>query len=118
MKLTKKDYIEILDFYEVNYSKDLPVKFLKNLVEKKIAEKLCSCIKKVKNKYNDNTENRAIGICNYSVIQRKKIKIHGFSCKKKRELKNPKSNPNGDKILKYEKNININKKKQKKTKKK
>ena len=118
MKLTKKDYIEILDFYEVNYSKDLPVKFLKNLVEKKIAEKLCSCIKKVKNKYNDNTENRAIGICNYSVIQRKKIKIHGFSCKKKRELKNLQSNPNGDKILKNEKNININKKKTKKTKKK
>ena len=116
MKLTKKDYIEILDFYEVNYSKDLPIKLLKNLVEKKIAEKLCSCIKKVQNKYNSKTENRAIGICNYSVIQRKNIKIHGVSCKKKKELKNLQSNPNGDKILKKQKNININIKKTKKYK--
>tara|TARA_B100000902_G_scaffold399237_2_gene469194 strand:- start:7267 stop:7623 length:357 start_codon:yes stop_codon:yes gene_type:complete len=114
MKLTKKDYIEILDFYDINYSKDLPIKFLKNLVEKKIAEKLCSCIKKVKDKYNDETENRAIGICNYSVIQRKKIKIHTFSCKKKKELKNKINDPNGDKIYKIENNININKKKTKK----
>jgi hypothetical protein len=116
MKLTKKDYIEILDYYEVNYNKNLPINFLKKLVEKKIAEKLCSCIKKVKNKYQDNTENRAIGICNYSVIQRKKIKIHGFSCKKKKELKNLQSKPDSDKIIKYEKNININKKKTKKKK--
>ena len=110
MKLTKEEYIEILDFYNVNYSKTLPIKFLKALVEKKIAEKLCSCIKKVKSKYNDQTENRAIGICNYSVIQRKKIKIHGFSCKKKKELKHLINKPNGDKIIKTHKNIFINKK--------
>ena len=116
MKLTRKDYIEILDYYDVNYSKNLPIKLIKNLVEKKIAEKMCSCIKKVKDKYNDETENRAIGICNYSIIQRKKIKIHGFSCKKKKELKNLQSKPEGDKIIKYEKNININKKKTKKKK--
>ena len=116
MKLTRKDYIEILDYYDVNYSKNLPIKLIKNLVEKKIAEKMCSCIKKVKDKYNDETENRAIGICNYSIIQRKKIKIHGFSCKKKKELKNLQSKPEGDKIIKYEKHININKKKTKKKK--
>ena len=53
MKLTRKDYIEILDFYEVNYNKNLPINFLKKLVEKKIAEKLCSCIKKVKVKFDN-----------------------------------------------------------------
>ncbi len=118
MKITRQEYIEILDFYNVNYNKNLPIKLLKKIVEKKIAEKLCSCIKKVKDKYNDDTENRGIGICNYSVLQRKNIKIHGFSCKKRKELKNLVNDPNGDKIIKTEKNIFINKKTRKTRKKK
>ena len=49
---------------------------------------------------------------NYSVINRKKLKINGFSCKKKSQLKALK-NINGDKINKVEK-IFLNKTKKKK----
>ena len=50
MKLSKKqDYIDILNFYTINFSEDLPIKLLKKMTEKIIAEKLCRCIKKVPN---------------------------------------------------------------------
>lgn len=114
MKLTKQEYIDILQHYDINFSKNLPLKFLKALTEKTIAGKLCRCIKKVKAKYDDSDEKRAIGICNYSVINRKKLKINGFSCKKKNQLKALKNKPNGDKISKVEKNIFLNKTKKKK----
>ena len=92
MKLIKKDYIEILNFYGINFSKDLPREILKKMTEKIIANKLCRCIKKVP---NDNLpESRAIGICNYSVVKRKNLKINGFTCKKKKMLKTTKFNKN------------------------
>lgn len=69
MKLTKQDYKDILNFYAIDYSEDLPRKLLKKMTEKIIAEKLCRCIKKVPNK--DYPESRAIGICNWSVIKKK-----------------------------------------------
>ena len=72
MKLTKLDYIEILNFYNIKFNNDLPIKLLKKMTEKIIAEKLCRCIKKVPNK--GFPESRAIGICNNSVVQKKKIR--------------------------------------------
>lgn len=99
MKLLKKDYIDILTFYSINFNKDLPIKLLKKMTEKIIAQKLCRCIKKVPNQ--GFPESRAIGICNYSVVQKKKLAIYKFSCKKKKELKlKNDSNPNEDKIYK------------------
>ena len=99
MKLSKQDYIDILNFYSINFSKDLPIKLLKKMTEKIIAEKLCRCIKKVPNE--GFPESRAIGICNNSVIQKKNLGIYKFSCKKKKELKlKNNSNPNEDKIYK------------------
>tara|TARA_Y100000816_G_C25955737_1_gene498679 strand:- start:67 stop:408 length:342 start_codon:yes stop_codon:yes gene_type:complete len=85
MNLTKEDYINILDYYNVKYSKNLPINLLRNSAEKIISEKLCRCIKKVPNK--NKPESRAIGICNYSVIKRKNLKINGFTCKKRPQLK-------------------------------
>ena len=99
MKLLKEDYIDILNFYSINFSKDLPIKLLKKMTEKIIAEKLCRCIKKVPNE--GFPESRAIGICNNSVVQKKNLGIYKFSCKKKKELKlKNNSNPNEDKIYK------------------
>lgn len=99
MKLTKQDYIDILNFYTINFSEDLPIKLLKKMTEKIIAEKLCRCIKKVPNE--GLPESRAIGICNNSVVQKKNLAIYKFSCKKKKELKlKNNSNPNEDKIYK------------------
>jgi hypothetical protein len=83
MNLTKADYIKILDYYNVAF-KNTSTSHVKKLAERIIAEKLCSCIKKVPNA--NNPESRAIGICIYSVLQRKHLKINGFSCKKKWRL--------------------------------
>lgn len=89
MNLTKADYIKILDYYNVAF-KNTSTSHVKKLAERIIAEKLCSCIKKVPNA--NNPESRAIGICIYSVLQRKHLKINGFSCKKKMALKSSKKN--------------------------
>lgn len=85
MNLTKEDYINILDYYNIKYSKNLPINLLRNITEKIISEKLCRCIKKVPNE--NKPESRAIGICNFSVIKRKNLKINGFTCKKRPQLK-------------------------------
>jgi len=99
MKLTRQDYIDILNFYAINFRQDLPRKLLKKMTEKIIAEKLCRCIKKVPNE--GLPESRAIGICNWSVVQKKNLGIYKLSCKKKKELKlKNNSNINTDKIYK------------------
>ena len=85
MKLSKQDYIDVLNFYTINFNKDLPKKLLKKMTEKIIAEKLCRCIKKVPNE--GFPESRAIGICNNSVVQKKNLGIYKFTCKNKKELK-------------------------------
>ena len=114
MRLLKQDYLSILDYYNINYNKNLPINLLRKMVEDKLAKKICSCIKKVKEKYNDNEESRSIAICNNSVIKKKNLKIYGFSCKKKKTLKALKANPKGNKVLKNGKNLTINKTKKKK----
>ena len=73
MNLSKQDYMEILDYYDINYSKNLPINLLRKMVEDKLAKKICSCVKKVKEKYNTSEEARSIAICNNSVIKKKKL---------------------------------------------
>jgi len=114
MRLLKQDYLSILDYYNINYNKNLPINLLRKMVEDKLAKKICSCIKKVKEKYNDNEESRSIAICNNSVIKKKNLKIYGFSCKKKKTLKALKTKPKGNKVLKNGKHLTINKTKKKK----
>ena len=89
MDLTKTDYIQILNYYNVPFKKTT-TSYVKKLAEHIIAKKLCSCIKKVPNA--NNQESRAIGICIYSVLQKKHLKINGFTCKKKMRLKSSKNN--------------------------
>jgi len=94
MNLRKDDYINILEYYNIKINKKKSLSSVKKMVEKIIAEKLCSCIKKVPNQDKDDNESRAIGICNYSVIKKKHLKINGFSCKKRKMLKTSKLNKN------------------------
>jgi hypothetical protein len=89
MNLSKADYINVLNYYNVPFKKTT-ISHVKKLAEHIIAKKLCSCIKKVPN--INNPESRAIGICIYSVLQRKHLKINGFTCKKKIALKSSKNN--------------------------
>ena len=90
MNLEKKDYKQLLNYYAIKTKNNASSSYLKKATEKIIAKKLCSCVKKVPNK--NQPESRAIGICNYSIIQRKNLKINGFTCKKKMTLKTSKTN--------------------------
>ena len=90
MNLSKQDYRQLLAYYAIKTKSDTSLSSLKKTAEKIIAQKLCSCVKKVPNK--NQPESRAIGICNYSIIQRKNLKINGFTCKKKMTLKTSKTN--------------------------
>lgn len=85
MLLSIKDYTDILDYYYIDYGVNYTKNSLKKMTEKIIAEKLCRCIKGVPNK--EKTETRPISICLWSVIQKKNLGIHKFTCKKKKELK-------------------------------
>lgn len=84
MKLTKKDYIDILKFYNINYTSTTSLSLIKKLAENIIATKLCSCIKHV-NKFK-NDETRSISICKNSVVTKKGLHINKFTCKKKKKL--------------------------------
>ena len=90
MILNKKDYLNILHFYKLYNYDNSSLPKIKKQVENIISEKLCRCIKKVKTKYNDKDETRAIAICNNSVVKKKSINIYGFSCKKRPRLHNKK----------------------------
>ena len=106
MKITKQEYINILDHYRINYNKNMPLNLLRKTAEKAFAGKLCRCVKKV-NKYRED-EARAIAICNNSVILKKNLSIHGFTCKKTQQLNSLKgAKPNASKLYKRQKTIKL-----------
>ena len=84
MKLTQKDYKNILKFYKVDISA-LSSKDIKAKAEHYLAVKLCKCIKNLKRPGASATgnEKRAIAICYNSVLKKKNLKVFKFSCKKK-----------------------------------
>jgi hypothetical protein len=88
--LTKNDYEKILNYYNIPFSTSDSSKQIKNKAEEILADKLCKCIKKVKESSNepnnDEAEARAIGICNDTVFRRKGIRHAAFTCKKKSKL--------------------------------
>ena len=49
--LTKSDYEKILNYYNIPFSSSESSKQIKNKAEEILAEKLCKCIKKVKEGY-------------------------------------------------------------------
>lgn len=100
MKLYKKDYENILNYYNEPF--DNNIKELKNKVENIIANKLCRCIKKVNKRIKDN--DYSIAICKNSVLTKKNLKIKGFTCKKKITLKYDKKR-NG--LFKNTKNLTL-----------
>jgi hypothetical protein len=88
--LTKNDYEKILNYYNIPFSTSDSSKQIKSKAEEILADKLCKCIKKVKESSNepnnDEAEARAIGICNDTVFRRKGIRHAAFTCKKKSKL--------------------------------
>ena len=82
MKLSDKDYYKILDFYDIKYTDKTSIKTIRKTAEKMLAEKLCRCIKKVKQPRDDD-EQRAIAICRKSVLRYKGLSAGRFTCKKR-----------------------------------
>ena len=80
-KLTNKDYINILKFYKMNIPKSKHL--IKIHAEKIMADKLCKCIKKLDNEY----EEKSIAICTKSIFNNKKLNRGPFTCKGKRSVK-------------------------------
>ena len=92
MKLTKNDYINIMEFYNIKDISNLSYKEIKNQAEEIIALKLCSCIKKIDPKLQN--ESRAIAICTNNIVNKKGLKINRFTCKKRPKLHKSKKNKN------------------------
>ena len=80
MELSNSDYKKILEFY--NQSIPRSERLIKKAAEQILADKLCSCIKKV-----GGEEPRSIGICTKNIFSRRNMKRSSFSCKKKRRIK-------------------------------
>jgi len=89
-KLSRKDYITILQYYNTTIPENTKLSVIREKAEHIIALKLCKCIKKVD--VNSSNEAKAIAICNKSVIQDKDLKIHRFTCKKRPRLLSSKNN--------------------------
>ena len=86
MSLSEKDHKLIIE----HYGKVIPrtKKGKKNKAERLVAQKLCSCIKKITKKSRKKPlRARAIGICSYSVVKNRGMKHHGFTCSKKSKIK-------------------------------
>jgi len=79
-RLTKNDYVNILDYYKLDVPKY--IKDIKKKAEHTLAGKLCRCIKKL----GLDNEPRSIGICTKSIFNRKGLKRGIFTCKKKRTV--------------------------------
>jgi hypothetical protein len=87
-KLTNKDYIDILNFYNIDIPKSK--RLLKILSEKILAEKLCKCIKKL----DPENEAKSIGICTKTIFNSKGFTRGLFQCKNKRTVKFRKTQKN------------------------
>lgn len=87
-KLTNKDYISILKYYELPIPKSK--RLLKIKAEKIMAEKLCKCIKKIE----PINEEKSIGICTKTIFNRKGYTRGQFQCKKKQTVKFRRTNKN------------------------
>jgi hypothetical protein len=77
-KLYNKDYVNILN----NYHRPIPKskKEIKIKAEKKMAQKLCQCIKKI----NSKLEAKSIGICTRQIFNKRGYTRGKFQCKAKR----------------------------------
>ena len=98
--LKKDDYIKILNYYKIPIGPTDSSKTIKIKAEEILADKLCKCIKKVKQTDDEidtetptEAESKAIGICTDSIFRRKGLKHSGFTCKKRSKfLKYPGKN--------------------------
>ena len=70
MKLTKDDYIKILEYYNIKYNSS-NYNSIKRKAENILADKLCRCIKKVKS--DKINEKAAIALCRENIFKKRNI---------------------------------------------
>jgi len=80
-KITQKDYINILNFYNKSIPKSSSL--IKLEATKLMSEKLCKCIKKL----DPINEARSIGICTKTIFNNKGFSRGKFSCRKGKNTK-------------------------------
>lgn len=79
IRLTHTDYKKILKYYKINYPQGTSFSTLKKKAEDALIKKICNCTKKLKSKFR---ETKAVGVCAVSVIKKKNLMYHRFTCKK------------------------------------
>jgi hypothetical protein len=79
IRLNHADYKKILAYYKINVPQGTSFAALKKKAEDALIKKICNCTKKLKSKFR---ETKAIGVCAESVLKRKKLMYHRFTCKK------------------------------------
>jgi hypothetical protein len=79
IRLTHADYKKILEYYNINVPQGISFSSLKKRAEDALIKKICNCTKKLKSKFR---ETKAIGVCAESVLKKKKLIYHRFTCKK------------------------------------
>ena len=79
IRLNASDYKKILEFYKLKIPTRSTLSNLKKRAEKALVKKICNCTKKLKSQMS---ETKAIGVCANSVLKKKKLMYHRFTCKK------------------------------------
>jgi peptide deformylase len=79
IRLNATDYKKILEYYKLKIPTRSTLSNLKKRAEKALVEKICNCTKKLKSQMS---ETKAIGVCANSVLKKKKLIYHRFTCKK------------------------------------
>jgi hypothetical protein len=106
MKLSQRDYLTILNYYDIeppkNNKGNLDRKQIKQTAEDILATKLCRCIKKI----DPNNESKSIGICTKSIFTNRSLKYNAFKCSPSFKL--IKTRKQGRTIHKTQKKIKFN----------
>ena len=79
IRLTHADYKKILEYYKINVPENISLSELKKETEHALIKKICNCTKKLKSIVR---ETKAIGVCANSVLKKKKLMYHRFTCRK------------------------------------
>lgn len=79
IRLNHADYNKILAYYKIVVPQGASFAALKKKAEDALIKKICNCTKKLKSKFR---ETKAIGVCAESVLKKKNLMYHRFTCKK------------------------------------
>ena len=107
MDLNSSDYKKIIKYYNIQKNRKSSDK---DVAENMLANKLCRCIKKVRNGNID--EKAAISICRKRIFKNRSIDFYNFKCKKSRKLVPKKGT--SKKLKKFSRKIKFNKTKKNK----